>query len=242
MQTNSSKMPIRMIIDIIMMVLLLCLMAYQITGEMLHEWIGIIMTILVIAHQILNRNWYKTILKGKYNAYRTISVLVNVLLILSFVLTAFAGMSMSNYAVPFLYGMAKISLVRQLHLSMSHWSFVLMGLHLGLHIPMIIDRFKLKEKTRTIIYLIGSLLAGIGLYFFLQNNLFDYMFFKAAFAFLDYQKSSLIVFLENVLMLLFWVFVASQVAILLQKRSKGNKLFVQNNENTNGFENNGISQ
>jgi len=42
-------------------------MAYQVTGEVLHEWIGMGMTALVIIHQILNRKWYGAIFKGKYN-------------------------------------------------------------------------------------------------------------------------------------------------------------------------------
>ena len=42
------------IIDIAMTVLLLCLMAYQVTGEMAHEWIGMGMTVLIIIHQILD--------------------------------------------------------------------------------------------------------------------------------------------------------------------------------------------
>ena len=46
------------IIDVCMTILLLFLMAYQVTGEVLHEWIGIGMTVLVIVHQILNRKWY----------------------------------------------------------------------------------------------------------------------------------------------------------------------------------------
>ena len=58
---------IKRIVDVCMTVLLLCLMAYQVTGEALHEWIGIGMTILVIIHQILNRKWYGAIFKGKYN-------------------------------------------------------------------------------------------------------------------------------------------------------------------------------
>ena len=49
---------IKRIVDVFMTVLLLCLMAYQVTGEVLHEWIGIGMTVLVIIHQILNRKWY----------------------------------------------------------------------------------------------------------------------------------------------------------------------------------------
>ena len=49
---------IKRIVDAAMTVLLLCLMAYQVTGEMPHEWIGMGMTVLVVIHQILNRKWY----------------------------------------------------------------------------------------------------------------------------------------------------------------------------------------
>lgn len=92
----------------------------------LQSWIDMGMTVLVIIHQILNRKWYGALFKGKYNPYRSISTVLNILLIASFVLTAFSGMSMSGHAVPFLYGMAPVSFARRMHLSMSHWAFVLM--------------------------------------------------------------------------------------------------------------------
>ena len=95
------------------------LMAYQVTGEMAHEWIGMGMTVLVIIHQILNRKWYGALFKGKYNPYRNVTTILNILLLLGIALTAFCGMSMSGYAVPFLYGMAPVSFVRRMHLSMS---------------------------------------------------------------------------------------------------------------------------
>ena len=46
---------LKRIVDAAMTVLLLFLMAYQVTGEMAHEWIGMGMMVLVIVHQILNR-------------------------------------------------------------------------------------------------------------------------------------------------------------------------------------------
>ena len=73
-------MIIKRIVDAAMTVLLLCLMAYQVTGEMAHEWIGMGMTVLVIIHQILNRKWYGALFKGKYNPYRSISTVLNILL------------------------------------------------------------------------------------------------------------------------------------------------------------------
>ncbi len=84
------------IVDIIMTVLLLFLMAYQVTGEALHEWIGIAMTILVILHQVLNCRWYKGLFHGRYNTYRIVTTVNNILLLCSFALTAFCGTQISN--------------------------------------------------------------------------------------------------------------------------------------------------
>ena len=208
---------IKRIVDAAMTVLLLCLMAYQVTGEMAHEWIGIGMTVLVIIHQILNRKWYGVLFKGKYNPYRAVTTILNVLLLLSFALTAFCGMSMSGYAVPFLYGMAPVYFVRTMHLSMSHWAFVLMGLHLGMHIPAMAAGLKLKEKTKTVCACVFTVIGGIGLWLFLRNGMPDYIFFRVPFAFLDYEKAGWQVFLENLLMLSFWAFIGTQTALICRK-------------------------
>lgn len=211
---------IKRIIDIAMTVLLLCLMAYQVTGEMAHEWIGMGMTVLIIIHQILNRKWYGALFKGKYRPYRILSTTLNILLLLSFLLTAFCGMSMSGYAVPFLYGMAPVSFVRRTHLSMSHWSFVLMGLHLGMHIPMMTAGLKWKGRTKTILAGLFTCIGVIGLYLFLRNGMPDYLFFRVPFAFLDYEKAGWLVFLENLLMLSFMALIGNLAAIILRKRKQ----------------------
>ena len=202
------------IVDVCMTVLLLCLMAYQVTGEVLHEWIGIGMTVLVIIHQILNRRWYGAISKGKYSIYRILSIVINLSLLLAFALTAFCGMSMSGHAVPFLYGMVSVSFARRMHLSMSHWAFVLMGLHLGMHIPVMFARLKLKDKIKTVCSAAFCCIAGIGLFLFLRSGMMDYLFFRVPFAFLDYEKAGALVFLENILMLIFWAYIGTQAAVL----------------------------
>ncbi|MBR3361288.1 MAG: DUF4405 domain-containing protein [Lachnospiraceae bacterium] len=218
MQRTHNKMTIKRIVDACMTVLLLCLMAYQVTGEVAHEWIGIGMTVLVIVHQILNRKWYGAVFKGKYNAYRILTTVVNVLLLIMFALTAFCGMSMSGHAVPFLYGMAKLTFVRSTHLAMSHWAFIFMGLHLGLHIPVMAAKLKLSAKGKTIVFVVMCCLAALGLFFFLRNRIPDYLFYRVPFAFFDYEKAGVLVFLENILMLLFWAFIGTQAALLCRKK------------------------
>ena len=218
-RTKTNNM-IKRIVDTAMTVLLLFLMAYQVTGEVLHEWIGMGMTVLVIGHQILNRKWYGTLFKGKYNTYRVLTVVINILLMCCFALTAFCGMSMSGYAVPFLYGMAPVSFARQMHLSLSHWAFVLMGLHLGLHIPAMTAGLKLKRKTKAILDCIFICIGGIGFWLFLRSGMINYLFFRVPFAFLDYEKAGWLVFLENLLMLSFWAFAGTQAALLCRNAAR----------------------
>ena len=94
---------LRKLVDLCMLILLLCLMSYQVTGGEKHEWTGVLMTLTVILHQVLNRRWYAALFKGRYNLYRSVTTAVNLLLLASMLVTAFCGMSMSEYAVPFLY-------------------------------------------------------------------------------------------------------------------------------------------
>ena len=219
-KAKTNNMIIKRIVDAAMTVLLLCLMAYQVTGEMAHEWIGMGMTVIVIVHQILNRKWYRALVRGKYNPYRSITTVLNILLIASFALTAFCGMSMSSYAVPFLYGIAPVSFVRRMHLSMSHWAFVLMGLHLGMHIPAMTAGLKLTDRTKAILACIFTCIGGIGLWLFLRNGMSNYLFFRLPFAFLDYEKAGWLVYLENLLMLSFWVFIGTQTALVCRKAAR----------------------
>ena len=211
---------VKRIVDAAMTVLLLCLIAYQVTGEAAHEWLGIAMTVLVIIHQILNRKWYGALFKGKYNPYRALTTILNILLLLSFALTAFCGMSMSGHAVPFLYGMAPVSFVRRMHLSMSHWSFVLMGMHLGLHIPAMTAGLQKKGRIKMILAVIFTGIGGIGLWLFLRNGMPDYLFFRVPFAFLDYEKAGWLIILENLIMLLFPACAGFWLSILCRKAGR----------------------
>ena len=206
-------------VDAALTVLLLCLMAYQVTGEALHEWLGVAMTVLVIVHQLLNRKWYGALFKGRRPARRVAATALNMALLAAFALTAFCGMSMSGHAVPFLYGMTKASFARRMHLSLSHWSFMFMGLHLGFHIPAL--AMKLNRTAKTALTAAFAVAAGAGLCLFLRSGMLDYMLFRVPFAFLDYDKAAALVFLENLLMLLFWAFAGMQLALLLKGNGKG---------------------
>ena len=194
------------IADVLLGIGLLLLMSYQVTGEAGHEWTGIAMTVLMILHQILNRKWYAALFKGKYTPLRIVQTLINAALVICFVLTALCGINMSVHAVPFLSEFLRASLGRRLHLTLSHWCFVLMGLHLGLHIPAMLNGIK-SRIVRRIGFGCSIPDAGAGLWLFLKNSYPDYLFYRVPFAFIDYEKAVPLVLLEALLIAFFWVFI-----------------------------------
>ncbi len=219
MQTEK-KNKIRIYVDICISIILLCLMAYQVTGELLHEWFGIGMTILLIIHHLLNRRWYAVLFKGRYNAYRILTTTVNTLLLIAIALTAICGMSMSGHAVPFLYGMLPISFARRFHLAMSFWSFILMGLHLGLHLPAMTAKIRPGKVMKMLLSCLFTVIAGIGFGCFLLNHIPDYIFFRVPFAFFDYDKNGVVVFLENMAELFCFAFIGANIAHMIQSRNR----------------------
>ncbi len=209
---------VKLAVDILLAVGLLLLMSYQVTGEAAHEWTGIAMTALMILHQVLNRRWYAALFRGKYTPLRVAQTAVNAALIVCFLLTALCGVNMSVHAVPFLDGFMKASLGRRLHLTLSHWCFVLMGLHLGLHLPAMLRGVR-AQGVRRVGWCASILAAGVGLWLFLWNNYPDYLFYRVPFAFIDYDKAAPLVLLEALLIASFWAFAGFQLPTLLNRKA-----------------------
>ena len=211
---------LKRIIDILMSIVLIPLMAYQVTGEAMHEWIGIAMVLLVIVHQILNRKWYTAIFKGNYQRFRVFSTVINILLLISFTLTAISGMSMSNHAVPFLYNLINVNTARIMHLAFSYWSFILMGLHIGLHVSAMAAKIPINIKK--VLAALFTIIVGYGFFLFLKSGIINYITFKTHFAFLDYEKPAALVFLENVMMIISFIFIGHNIVSIIKMLGKNN--------------------
>ena len=92
-----AKMKIKRGIDFLMTVLLLLLMSYQITGQVLHEWFGTGMLVLFLLHNILNIRWFVSLFKGKYTLLRTMQTLINISVLISMLCLGFSGVVMSRH-------------------------------------------------------------------------------------------------------------------------------------------------
>ena len=207
------KLKIKMGIDLLMTALLLCLMAYQVTGQKLHEWFGAGMLILFIVHNILNIRWYGNLFKGKYKLLRIVQTIVNVSVLISMLCLGYSGIVMSRYVFAALPIHGPMATARSMHMAASYWGFVMMSIHLGMHWGMIVGMFRRLLKGRKLpnvsvwgLRLASIVIAGYGLVCFIQKDIASYMFLKNQFVFFDFEQSALSVFIEYIAMMGFWIF------------------------------------
>ena len=212
---------IRKIVDMIMGILFIVLMGYHITGNKVHEILGIVTFLFFIIHNILNIKWYKTIFKGKYNFRRILTLVVNALLLI-----AMLGMIISGIMISNTFSFLNISTTmfgRSLHMISTSWGFILMSIHVGLHLNIILLKLNKKMKDSTfeyIYYLIILMLAIYGLYTFINDGLWKDMLLLSKFKFFDYEQSPFIFYLGQVGIL---IFISFLVYISLNLKRNNNK-------------------
>lgn len=128
----------RLINDLVMTVLMLIAMAYYITGNRIHEVIGVVVLVLFIVHNFLNRRWYKAILKGKHNFRRILQIGLNLLFLVAMILMMICGILISNDIFPFI-PINNDMIFRQIHVQTAYWGFIIMAVHIGLSWGIIIN-------------------------------------------------------------------------------------------------------
>lgn len=216
---------IKLGIDFLLSILLLFLMAYQVVGEMLHEWFGVAMLVLFITHNILNIKWYKILFRGKYKPIRILGTVLNFAVLAAMLSLGYSGIVMSRHLFAFLSIDRGMALARVIHLAASYWGFVFMSLHLGLHWDMILGMFgKLTEGKKLpvlkwVIRLLGILIAVYGAYCFINADILSYMFLQTEFVFFDFEKSTVSVFSEYIAMMGLWIWIGHYAAKILKKLS-----------------------
>lgn len=206
------KQIIRYITDLLMVAVIVALMAYAVTGQEIHEWLGVAAFLLFVLHHLLNWNWFRAFGKGKYTARRILQTALVLLLFFCMLAQMVSGIAMSRHTLPFLNVPISTSTARLLHLACGYWSFVLVSVHLGLHWGVFLGPGRrlrggkaLSAVGRLILGLLDGGIAVYGLYCFLQQKIPDYMFLRTEFVFFDYEKAALLVIVELLAIFALWV-------------------------------------
>lgn len=206
------KMIMKIATDVGMTILLLLLMAYELIGQAVHEWIGIGIFVLFLLHHILNSRWSRSILKGKYTLLRIWQTALVVAVLLAMIGSMVSGVILSRHALSFLPIHGGRSFARKLHMLSAYWGFVFMSLHLGLHWSMILGIVKKHRKNTSGIWKqvlrgIAIFAAAYGVYAFVKRDIGSYMFLKNQFVFFDFEEPLILFLLDYISVMGLFVFI-----------------------------------
>lgn len=209
----------RILLDIIMIILLITLMGYYIIDSIVHEILGIGLFLLFSIHHLINVKWYKTIWKGRYMRQRIFPITINFLLFVSML-----GMMISSIMIGTgIFGFINVAatmLGRKLHMLFNSWLFVLVSLHIGLHLKGFFLKINNKMKNSAfeyVYYLFVVLLVCFGIYAFICNGLWKDMFLLNEYKYFNYDKHYLVFYLEYLSIMFSLSIITNNIFILVRK-------------------------
>lgn len=227
---------LRMSIDITMTILSIVLMGgnYLFPADIVHEILGVALFVLWAIHIFLNRRWYGAIFKGKYNPYRVMQTFINCCILICTIFLMISGIILSNHLFTFLNIQSGLGFARIAHLLASHWYYLFMSLHIGLHVGMITNRIKQKKivgndsskeesqpqfKVRKIIsHILLFLACAYGLYAFIARGVWKYLILKQQFFFFDLERGYILFAMDYISIIILFATISHFIAKLLKKR------------------------
>ena len=206
---------LRMTVDITMTILSIILMGgnYLFPADIVHEILGVGLFVLWALHTILNRRWYGAIFKGKYNPYRVMQTIINCCILICTIFLMISGIILSNHIFTFLNIQGGLGFARIAHLLASHWYYLFMSLHIGLHVGVIANKMRhpapinchpeldsgshaeempkqvRNDKLRKIIpRILLALVCAYGIYAFIARGVWKYLILQQQFFFFDLDR------------------------------------------------------
>ncbi|MCM1176023.1 MAG: DUF4405 domain-containing protein [Blautia sp.] len=226
----AKKRKCQIFIDLAMTVLLPLLMAYEMIGSAVHEWLGAVMFILFISHHILNFYWHKSLFKGHYTALRIFGTVIDFLLLFLMIGLMVSGLFLSRHVFVFLPITGGKATARLVHLFASYWAFALMSLHAGFHgsagLGMIRNVAKISGQStiRTIVVRsIAVIVALYGCYAFVKRQVAEYMFMRSHFVFFDFGEPIIFFLGDYVAMMGLFAVAGYYISKLLRKKVRNKK-------------------
>ncbi len=123
---------VKWIIDVCMTIGMFFSMSFQLFGVGTHKLIGLLTFLLFIVHNILNREWFKSLAKGKYTPIRIAHIITNLLVMLAMLGVMASGILLSKEMA---MGLTDVMTTgRILHLVSSYVGCAGIALHIGFHL------------------------------------------------------------------------------------------------------------
>lgn len=206
---------LRMTIDITMTILSIILMGgnYLFPADLVHEILGVGLFVLWGLHIALNRRWYGAIFRGKYNPYRVMQTVINCCILICTIFLMISGIILSNHVFTFLNIQGGLGFARIAHLLASHWYYLFMSLHIGLHVGRLFQNITAKIIPRIIL----ALVCAYGIYAFIARGVWKYLILRQQFFFFDLDRGYVLFALDYISIIILFATISHLIASRLKK-------------------------
>ncbi|MCR4948112.1 MAG: DUF4405 domain-containing protein [Treponema sp.] len=206
---------LRMTIDITMTILSIILMGgnYLFPADIVHEILGVGLFVLWAVHIILNRRWYGAIFRGKYNPYRVMQTVINCCILICTIFLMISGIILSNHIFTFLNIQGGLGFARLAHLLASHWYYLFMSLHIGLHVGRLFQDITAKIIPRIIL----ALVCAYGIYAFIARGVWKYLILQQQFFFFDLERGYILFTIDYISIIILFATLSHLLAKSLKK-------------------------
>ena len=207
---------IRLPLDIMMTLVSIVLMGgnFLFPAEIVHEILGVGLFILWSVHIFLNRRWYGAICKGKYNPCRIMQTVINCCILICTIFLMISGIILSNQLFTFLNIQRGLGFARIAHLLSSHWYYLFMSLHIGLHMGRLFQNVAAKILPRILL----ALTSLYGLYAFIARGVWKYLVLKQQFFFFDLERGYIFFAMDYISIIILFAVVSRVVAASFKRR------------------------
>ena len=145
MKLNLLRMPLDILMTILSIILMGGIVLFP--DDRIHQICGISLIVLWVIHIVLNHRWYGALFKGKYQPYRIMQLIVNLGVLICALFLMISGLLMAWF-VPSDWGGGALGFARTTHLLASHWYYIFMAFHIGLHAKWIASLCHSRAPTR----------------------------------------------------------------------------------------------
>ena len=206
---------LRMTIDITMTILSIILMGgnYLFPADLVHEILGVGLFVLWGLHIALNHRWYGAIFKGKYNPYRVMQTIINCCILICTIFLMISGIILSNHVFTFLNIQGGLGFARIAHLLASHWYYLFMSLHIGLHVGRLFQDITAKIIPRIIL----ALVCAYGIYAFIARGVWKYLILRQQFFFFDLDRGYILFAIDYISIIILFATLSHLLAKSLKK-------------------------
>ena len=208
---------------------------YLFPAEIVHEILGVALFVLWAIHIFLNRRWYASlaqasksitstnandrraygaIFKGKYNPYRIMQTVINCCILICTIILMISGIILSNHLFTFLNIQSGLGFARIAHLLSSHWYYLFMSLHIGLHMGRLFQNVAAKILPRILL----ALTCLYGLYAFIARGVWKYLVLKQQFFFFDLERGYVLFAMDYISIIILFAVVSRLVAANFKRR------------------------